>query len=139
MSHRFTAQRLPDWESRLGQYVTAHAKTVFSWSDGTDCALWSLGGVEAITGEHPAPEYVGAYSTHEGAMKALRDKGQGTLIRTMNSLFERRPVGKARRGDLVMVRKAIGICMGAFGLFLTEKDGIARLPRVEFQRAWRVG
>lgn len=128
--------RLPDWERRLGEYVTRPVS--FAWGS-TDCALWSLGGVEAITGVHPAAEYSGTYSTREGAAKALREKGKGTLIRTMNSLFERRPVGKARRGDLVMVQDAIGICMGGFGVFLTEDEGITRIPRADFQRAWRVG
>lgn len=135
---RFTASRLPDWERRLGEFVAAHTETEFVWG-ATDCALWSLEAAEAITGEHPAPEYLGAYSTREGAAEALREKGKGTLVRTMNSLFERRPVGKARRGDLVMVQNAIGICMGNFGLFLTEDEGVTRLHRADFQRAWSIG
>lgn len=132
-----TAPRLPDWERRLGEYIAAHSADRFEWGK-TDCALFSWAAVEAITGEHPAPYFLGTYGSRGEATKVLRTLGKGTLLRTMDSLFERRPVGMARRGDLVMAEGAIGVCMGAFGMFLTEDDGLARLPRAAFTHAWTV-
>lgn len=129
--------RLDNWERLLGEYVESIADEPFEWGK-MDCALFSLAAVEAITGVHPAPQYLGKYSTREGAMLALRDIGEGTLICSMDALFERCAPGKAGRGDLVMAQNAIGVCMGAFGLFLTETDGLARIPRAQFSKGWKV-
>jgi hypothetical protein len=136
MSTELASRRLPDWERLLGEYVQSVASEVFSW--GFDCFQMSMSAVEAMTGVHPAPHLVGGYSDRKGAAQVLRDRGNGTLLKTMDALFVRCPPGMARRGDLVMTQGAVGICMGAFGLFLTEKSGLTRIPRGEFSHGWRV-
>lgn len=133
----FAGVRLPDWETRLGSYLQEPGRSVFDWGTN-DCALCGVGAVMAMTGEHPAPQFVGAYDDREGAALALRELGAGTLVATMDDLFPRMKTGHARRGDLVFAQAAVGICLGATAVFLTETDGFTHFPRAAFEIAWRI-
>ena len=129
--------RLPDWEHRLSDFLAQPFE--FEW--GTmDCALFACAAVEAMTGEHPYPEFVGVYDDRIGAAKALRKLGKGTLEATFGQKFERVPPAFARRGDIVMsTYGAMGVCIGASAMFLAEEGGLIRLPRATFTHAWRIG
>lgn len=130
--------RLRDWERRLGDYLREPGRDRFSWGDN-DCALFACGAVLAMTGEHPFPEFVGAYDTQRGAAEALRRLGKGTLRATWETKFIPKPPAFAQRGDIVAnADGAMGVCLGADALFLTENDGFARLPRSAFVAAWEV-
>lgn len=133
----FEANRLPDWEPRLLAYLQEEGRSVFGWGTN-DCALFGMGGVMAMTGEHPCPQYVGAYDDREGAALALRELGAGTLIGTLDTLFARKRTPFALRGDLVMVTGSVGICMGREATFLTEADGYTHYPRSAFEIAWSI-
>lgn len=128
--------RLPDWERRLAEFIARPVR--FEWGV-EDCALWSCAAVQAITGEHPYPEFIGQYDDRIGAAKALRRLGKGTLAKTFGQKFDECLPAMARRGDVVMAMDALGICMGAYGLFLGDADELVRLPRAAFSHAWRVG
>lgn len=128
--------RLDDWETRLLEYLAGHSKR-FVWGQ-SDCGLFASGAVEAMTGVHPFPRFVGAYDTREGAALALRMMGEGTLVRTFDSRFPRCAPGMARRGDLVMASNAMGVCLGGHGVFLGEAEGFVNIPRAAFALAWRV-
>ena len=130
--------RLPDWERRLSAYLSAPGRDVFAWGI-SDCALFAAGAVEAVRGEHPAPEFLGVYTDQRGAAEALRNLGGGTLFRTFDTRFARKEPGFAQRGDLVWAQEAVGVCMGARGVFLQlEAPGFAMLPRSAFEYAWEV-
>ena len=130
--------RLPDWERRLGEYLSAPGRDLFMWGVN-DCALFAAGAVEAITGAHPAPEFLGVYDSQRGVAEALRELGDGTLFRTIDTRFPRKEPGFAQRGDLVWTQDAVGVCMGAKGVFLqADAPGFAMLPRSSFQYAWGV-
>lgn len=144
----FNAPRLPDWEDRLHEFVEANWSRAFEWGEH-DCILAACSAVEAMTGTDPAVEFRGRYSDAEGAKRALRGIGQGTLIRTINHHFERRPPGMARRGDIVMFKGSAGIAMGQHGLFVGEerlaeaagvrlREGFITIPRALWARAWSV-
>lgn len=130
--------RLPDWEDRLAAYLAAKAGEPFAWGVN-DCALFACGAIEAMTGDHPGARFAGTYDDAKGAAKVLRLVGEGTLAKTFSSSFPEVSPGMAQRGDVVEAQGAVGICMGAFGLFLADADhGIIRLPRATFTKAWRV-
>lgn len=128
--------RQPDWETRLGDYIGAPGRDRFEWGRN-DCALFSCGAIEAMTGVHPFPEFVGAYSDREGAARALRELGHGTLHRTFGAAFPSIENSFARRGDIVWAHDALGICIGPYGLFLGE-NGFERVPRADFTDAWSI-
>lgn len=130
--------RLPDWEGRLTAYLSTPGRDEFRWGE-QDCALFAAGAVEAMTGEHPAPEFLGVYTDQRGAAEALRELGDGTLFRTFDTRFPRKAIGFAQRGDLVWAQDAVGVCMGKRGVFLqVDVPGFAFLPRSEFKYAWEV-
>jgi len=140
--------RLPDWEARLSAWIVANRSREFAWGQW-DCILMACSAVEAQTGVDPAAEYRGRYSDARGAAEALRELGEGTLIKTVDAEFDRRPVGKARRGDLVMFDQSIGVCVGGAGLFVGEERltdaagipmhaGLVTIPRTSLTQAWTV-
>jgi len=115
-----------------------------------DCALMSYGGAAAITGEDKAATYRGRYTDRAGSALALRELGKGTLLRTVNADYAKKPPSMAQRGDLVWFARSLGICMGAAALFVGEehiadaaglhmRDGLVSIPRALWQKAWSVG
>lgn len=133
--------RRPDWERRLADYLAGCSGARFLWGR-LDCALFAAGAVLAMTGTDPAATYRGRYSTATGAARALRRYGQGTLEATIDALFPERPIGFARRGDLVLHNGAVGVCVGDRALFVGEEggsEGLVAVPRAEWSKAWGVG
>lgn len=135
-------ERLPDWEQRLSEYIMALSDDpVFIWGE-RDCAMAAADAVLAMTGVDILAAFRGKYSTAAGSVRALKRYGTGDLRTTFDTLLPERPIGMARRGDVVMHEGAIGICMGAFALFVGAEngtDGLLRVPRAEWSHAWGVG
>lgn len=139
--------RLPDWEERLHAFLDGCSVAVFGYGHHRDpaqldCCMFSAGAVIALTGEDPASEFRGRYRSMAGASRALRTHGAGTLERTLDAKFEERAAAFARRGDLVMVDQAVGVCIGADALFVGEEDapaGLVRRVRADWSKCWAVG
>lgn len=140
--------RLPDWEQRLSDFLVKHEQRPFEWGQW-DCILFACAAVEAMTGHDAAAEYRGRYSDEVGAREALREIGQGTLLRTVDANFARTPVSYALRGDLVWHAGCVGVCLGRSAAFLTDPAladlaGVPRIgsyvmvPRALWQKAWAV-
>lgn len=140
--------RLPDWEQRLGEFMAANRDRPFAWGEW-DCILMACAAAEAITGHDAAADFRGRYSDAAGARQALRDIGAGALLRTVDREFNRKPVGRAQRGDLIWRDGCVGVCLGSTAAFITEpglleKHGVPRLgnlvllPRPLWQKAWAV-
>lgn len=133
--------RHADWDERLAAYLADNERAVFEWGR-KDCALFVADAVLVMTGEDIAAPFRGRYTTAMGATKALKRYGAGDLKSTFDTLLPIRPIGFARRGDVVMADGAVGICIGADALFIGQKEdqeGIFRLPRAEWSHAWGVG
>ena len=142
-------ERLPDWETRLSRFIADHRDHPHEWGEW-DCILMASSAIEAMTGTDPAAEYRGRYNDERGAAQALRDIGEGTLVKTIDAQLERAPVSMARRGDLVEVKGSIGVCIGGVAVFVGEerfaenagiapRQGLVTIPRTEWVRAWKVG
>jgi hypothetical protein len=121
-------RRYPDWEARLAAYLEGLRDQTFAWGK-LDCAIFAGGAVEAMTGFDPMRGLRG-YRSEAAAARVLKDRGKGTLVRTVNAMFERVPVGLAHRGDLVLV----ALQVGQHG----DREGLIRRPRAEWSKAWRV-
>ncbi|BAK66896.1 hypothetical protein SLG_22210 [Sphingobium sp. SYK-6] len=134
--------RRPDWEVRLSAYLAERFDAiVFEWG-ASDCALYTADAVLAMTDADIAARFRGKYSTAAGSAKALRKYGAGTLKDTFDTLLPPKPVGYARRGDVVMHDGAVGICIGADALFMRLPEagpGLERIPRPDWSHAWSVG
>lgn len=133
--------RRSDWEQRLAEYLANCEGAAFIWGE-KDCALFAADAVIAMTDTDPAAAFRGRYSTATGSARALKRYGAGTLEETISALFPDRPIGFARRGDLVMHDGAVGVCIGADAVFIgreDQRDGLVRVARTEWTRAWGVG
>jgi hypothetical protein len=132
-------KRFADWETRIGVYVESLRDQPFLWGK-LDCAIFAAGAVEAMTGVDPMAGLSG-YGSEAEADRVLKTETGGTLVRFMDSKFERVPVGFAHRGDLVMVDGGLALAMGEVAIQVGEhgaREGLIRRPRAEWQRAWRV-
>ena len=134
--------RYPDWEQRLADYISPLLNDArFVWGE-SDCALYTADAIKAMTGHDIAADFRDKYSTAMGSARALKAYGGGDLKSTFDMLLPERPVSMARRGDAVMHDGAVGVCMGAFALFMLlpdEGDGLERIDRSEWSHAWSVG
>lgn len=133
--------RLPDWEARLLAYIAGVMDLPHVYGQH-DCFLHCWAAVEAVTGVDHASQYIGRYDTAASAAALLRSEGEGTLLRFMDRRLARKPIGKAGRGDIVMVGKIIGVCMGANALFVGdegERKGLVTVPRGTWDKAWANG
>lgn len=133
--------RRSDWEQRLAGYLAECEGAEFAWGR-MDCALFAAGAVLAMTGIDPAAAFRGRYRSVAGSVRALRLYGAGTLEATIDSMFPERPIGFARRGDLVLADGAVGVCVGADAVFVGqegERAGLVRIARAGWTRAWSVG
>ncbi len=120
--------RYQDWEDRLRTYLDRVEWEPFRW--GTyDCALFAASCIQAQTGIDPAADFRGRYDDVRGAAQALRDYGQGTLLKTVTHwLGEPGSVHFAKRGDIVMRdARTTGVCVGQFSYFVGVEQGRDRL------------
>lgn len=115
--------------------------------------MFASGAVKAITGQDHFGANAGSYNSKREAAELLRSLGHGTLTRAVTH-FLGQPVhaAKARRGDVVIRGKAIGI-VGASGFawFVGEdrrrdthgkvrvSHGLQSVPVLDCELAWRVG
>ncbi|MFN3474092.1 MAG: DUF6950 family protein [Blastomonas sp.] len=128
--------RLSTWEANLAAYIAKHNGQPFVYGE-RDCCLWAAGAAAAQTGVDNAAVFRGKYTTELGAAKALRKYGAGSIEATFDSFYPERPIAFARRGDLVFNGEAVGVCVGATALFLSD-DGYAQIPRAQWQKAWAI-
>lgn len=132
--------RRSTWEADLAAYIAEVRTRPYVYGEH-DCGLFVAGAVLAMTGEDPGAPFRGQYTNEIGCAKALKKFGAGDLESTLDSLFEPCPPGFARRGDLVWSGDAVGVCFGPYALFVGqegEHEGLVRVPRAEWSRAWRV-
>lgn len=129
-----------DWKARLAAYLGRMAQR--KGAIGThDCALFSAGAVEVMTGWQPDPALL-RYRTEAGGLRKLRGAGFADLPDYVSSIFEEQPVLRARPGDLALVARpegeALGIVQGDH-VYAVASRGIGMVPKRSILRSWRVG
>lgn len=135
---RLQLQRLPDWETRLSDYLVTIADTAFEWG-WNDCLMFVAGAIDAVTGQDPATEHRGQYRSQTGAARYLKKLGFDSPKACLDFLFERIPLAFAKRGDVVFSEDCAGICLGGFGFFLAEDGGFERREFAKWTAAWKIG
>lgn len=134
--------RAPDWEDRLSTYLDRVAEEPFAWGSH-DCALHAASAIKAMTGVDPGSAFRGQYDTRTGSAAALREHGDGTLLKTVTAwLGAPKHASQAKRGDIVMRdRSTLGVCVGAYSYFVGEEhgqNGLVFLPTSDCSRAFTV-
>lgn len=133
-------RRLPDWRSRLIDYLADAARSPFEEGQ-YDCALFFAGGVQAMTGVDHAEAYRGRYSTTKGGLRILRKDGFDDHIALAAHYLPEKPVAFAAEGDGAVIPTpdgpALGIVQGE-GVYVLSPDRMAIVPLVTATRAFGV-
>lgn len=145
-------QKTGDWHHKLHDYLVANSKTPFKWGS-FDCALFTAGAVQAMTGVDTASDFRGKYSDEAGAkvtIASVTGVANGTVEDVVVYAAKKygfseikKGVLCAQRGDVVVFGEptspAIGIVhLDGFNcLFVTDK-GINKIPLRKVRRAWRI-
>ena len=130
--------RKPEWEAALSDWIAQAQSRAFKWGQW-DCCVWAAGAVEAMTGDDPMAAFRGKYKGPKSADTALASIGAGTLVATLDGMFERIHPAFARTGDLVMFDGNVGVVdMTGAGLFVADA-GLDCRPRALWTDAWGVG
>lgn len=122
--------RKNDWEARLTAYITGMSKSQFEWGV-CDCALFTAGAVEALTGADPAAPYRGSYSTAAGAARAIRKAGHKDHIGFVAAHYP--PVSRPDLlpGDLAVLPTddgpALGVVQGEM-VYVMAQSGLGLVP-----------
>lgn len=129
-------QKSQGWMGRLAAYVETVRREPFAYGRN-DCALFVAGCVEAMTGEDPAAEMRGRYTTLTGGLRKVRQAGYIDHIDWLRALFDEvtdrgRPAPHlAQVGDIAVVQTddgpALGLVQGAAILMVAE-GGIVAMP-----------
>lgn len=133
----FTAERISTWEAALAEYIESKRDAPFQYGVN-DCCMFAAGAVLAMTSEDPMAEFRGCYKSAASSVRALKEIGQGDLEATIDAKFPVIPVGSAQRGDLAYFDNSIGVIMGGWAWFVSD-DGLERVPRSMWDKAWSVG
>ena len=125
------------WEQALADYIEGKRFEPFEYGVN-DCCTFISGAVIAMTGEDPMPEFRGQYNSLASSVRALRDIGEGDLESTLDAKFPVTPIGRAQRGDIAFFTDSAGIIVGDFAWFVSD-DGLERVPRADWDKAWSMG
>lgn len=130
--------RYPDWPTRLSQYVIEEQKKPFKYGEH-DCCTFLAGAVIAMTGEDRMAEFRGKYDSRASGAQALREIGNGTLMKTLYKKFGKPvPGAHGRRGDIALYESgALGLVLGRYAIFLGE-DGYQHIPISQLKKVFRV-
>ena len=129
--------RRVDWEDRLNAFIAKHHSRPYAheWH----CLLFVAGAVKAVTGKDFARGHRGKYKSMAGALRYLKGLGFDGPAAMIDAHLPEKPIGFAQRGDLILAADGIpALCVGEFALSVTD-EGLARVPRSEWRKAWGVG
>jgi hypothetical protein len=131
--------RIDGWERLLAEAVETARSTPFQWGV-TDCACWAFDVRARLTGgEDVAARWRGRYTSAAGSVRIMRSLGWSN-IEAMGRALLGAPLPAvllAQRGDLVLMEKGFGVCLGAQAVGMGEAGlGWAAMPSCRM--AWRV-
>lgn len=133
--------RRPDWRARLAEWLVAEATRPFEYGK-SDCALFSAGAVEAMTGIDLAADWRGHYTTLRGGLRVLRRAGYHDHIALTAAHLPEVAPGRAQVGDIAVVDgddgPSLGVVNGAW-VAVRTMSGLGHVPRDRVVRAFRCG
>lgn len=134
------SKKIQGWERRLIDYVAECAASPFR-PGKLDCALFSAGALEAMTGEHPASDF--NYTTIAGGLRVLRSRGFDDHVAYLATLYPEldNPM-MAQRGDIAVVpdkngTPALGVVQGE-NIYVMTLTGLGVVPLIDAKRVFRV-
>lgn len=130
--------RKNNWPEKLDEVLNRYRATQFEYGRA-DCWLFVTDAISAITENTLYNEAIEAsYTSLKSGLKFIKKTyGVKHYEDLPDVFFKQINPRMAQRGDLVMFNKTMGICIGAFGLFLKD-EGLVHVGMTQCHRAWRV-
>ena len=130
--------RPENWTALLDEHVAEARSSIFGWGSN-DCAQFASAWFAKMRGSNPAAQFKGQYSSAIGAQKIILRLGYRDAVDFGRFLFgDPMPSPSyAQRGDIVAAQGGLGICIGAYGVFLTD-EGLSLIRSRFFDFAWKV-
>ncbi len=130
--------RKENWPEKLNEFLSADH--VFDWTT-CNCVLFSANAVVAMTGTDFARPYRKIKTKRGMLAKIGREYGDVANAATAKLGEPIAPL-MAKRGDVVAVEiegnKALGICIGSMSVFVSETEGLIRIPTEKCLMAWTI-
>lgn len=125
-----------DYRARLYAYVDSVRNTPFAY--GThDCALFTAGAVQAMTGEDPAAPFRGRYRTAIGGLRKMRAAGFEDQVDFVARTFDEVSPATIQMGDICLTSEgALGVCVGD-RVAVAGEHGLRFVPLAHIQRGFR--
>lgn len=143
-------RRRGGWERRLADYLAAARSRMWEWGSH-DCAQFALGAIAAVTGTHPMPAALEAYTTRAGAAKwLLAATGTADYAAAVDRLayeweLYKVPTAMAWPGDIARCPDAgcggwpaLGVVESRHAWFARRPYGIEPIPMAKIDCAWRI-
>ena len=131
--------RQQDWPERLDEFLAK--PHVFDWVN-CNCALFAADAVLEMTGHDFAKEFRSIKTKRGMLAKLKRTYGNKVTDCAVSELGLPISLRMAKRGDVIAVKikesSALGICLGSYSVFVSEDDGIVRIPTMECMVAWSI-
>ena len=129
--------RKPEALQDLNALLVNKKDEPFVWGKW-DCCIFSADCVLAMTGEDKINIFRGAYFDKRTAATLLREQGQGTLVKTIEHMLGS-PTSKhmAWRGDIVIRKNNVGVCVGTQAAFVAE-EGLMLFPMHEIEKVYPI-
>lgn len=130
-----------EWRIRLQDVIERQGYEPHEWGS-TDCICQMAASIEVKSGIDYMADFRGKYTSYEGALELLREKGFDGPIDIVASLFKETSIHDAGDGDIGVVGGSDGTL--AFGVFMKDKvfvqteRGMGRIPRAKALRAFKV-
>lgn len=90
--------RLPDWDRRLTAVTEKHMRAPGVWGE-SDCWIFTMEAIEAVTGERMLPA-LRRYKSERGGFRVFTKAGFFTLEETLGSVLQPVSPLRAQRGDV---------------------------------------
>lgn len=133
--------RQETWPQDLAAYFESFTGKAFE-QGSVDCGHFAADAVQILTGVDLFEPFRGKYTTVPGYLKILKRLGHDCVASYVDGVLEAIPVPMAQRGDVVLrlegELEALGICDGVRSVFLSVEGGLAAVPTMDCQKAWRV-
>jgi len=146
-------KRKETWPEILAEEIRKGQHRKFKYGSH-DCCMFANRVIKAMTGRSIAKKLKG-YTTAVGAIETLKNKGSGTLNKTMDVIMKENGCPKAKhlgllkRGDVCMAKLAIeevtggkeeycvGIVLGTIAAFAS--DGLVMIDIGKVTKGWHCG
>jgi hypothetical protein len=140
--------RLPDWQTRLDNFLRIHAHDPFVYGSW-DCCMFVSSAIHQMTGVDPAHDFRDNYSSRGEAYRSIKAATGAASVRAIVACITAKlhmteiAISYAQRGDVVLIKRARDYSLGLVSMngreiIVCRARGLSRIPLARGLCAWHV-